>query len=68
VTERARFTRRQEALTIGWLRSLPRSAKSTSTADIPPTVQLEKERGSALGAGAVVRLADGLGLRGAALP
>jgi hypothetical protein len=29
-----RFTRRQEALTIGWLRSLARSAATTSTA--PP--------------------------------
>jgi hypothetical protein len=33
--ERARFIRRQEAFTIGWLRALSRSASASSTAARP---------------------------------
>jgi hypothetical protein len=34
-TRRARFTRRQEALTIGWLRALARSANASDTTPTP---------------------------------
>jgi hypothetical protein len=43
LTERApRFSRRQEALTIGWLRSLARSSSSTSTSGTEATATTEE--------------------------
>jgi len=41
--ERARFIRRQEALTIAWLRSLGRSARTTSTVEkTAPTTETDR--------------------------
>ena len=41
--ERARFIRRQEALAIGWLRSLGRSANASSTAPEQPAPKVDEK-------------------------